>query len=205
MAAVTAGLSEEEIDRLLFEAETRLQTSDPRKAVLVGQKQNALSTNAVSAGVDGPQQSARESKKSDGLSVRTPELPRSKNKDAPNDAGAEWFHMPKTSDDPQVKRDLQILKMRNVLALGKQHFKRDGRRDPIPRFSQVGTIVEGPTDFYSGRLTKKERKRTLAEEVLSSHETLAKFKSKYNDIQQRNKSGRKSYYKKLVARRKRRG
>ena len=32
---------------------------------------------------------------------------------------------------------------------------------------QVGTVVESATDFYSGRLTKKERKATIADELLS--------------------------------------
>ena len=31
---------------------------------------------------------------------------------------------------------------------------------------QVGTVVESATDFYSGRLTKKERKVTIADELL---------------------------------------
>ncbi|OIW33949.1 hypothetical protein CONLIGDRAFT_628869 [Coniochaeta ligniaria NRRL 30616] len=91
--------------------------------------------------------------------------------------------------------------MRDVLAMGKQHFKKDTRKDPFPEFSQVGTLVEGPTEFYSARLTKKERKRTLVEEVLSSGQALSKFKSKYSEIQERKSSGKKSHYKKVVARR----
>lgn len=34
-------------------------------------------------------------------------------------------------------------------------------------YHQVGTVVESPLDFFSGRLTKKERKATIAEELLS--------------------------------------
>jgi hypothetical protein len=118
-------------------------------------------------------------------------------------AGADWFNLPRTSNDPQTKRDLQMIKLRSVLAMGKQHFKKDTRRDPFPEFSQIGTLVEGPTEFYSARLTKKERKRTLVEEVLSSGQALSKFKSKYNEIQERKSSGKKAHYKKVVARRRR--
>jgi hypothetical protein len=32
---------------------------------------------------------------------------------------------------------------------------------------QIGTVVEGGADFYSGRLTKKERKGTFADELLA--------------------------------------
>lgn len=67
----------------------------------------------------------------------------------------------------------------------------------------MGTLIEGPTDYYSGRLTRKERKRTLVEEVLASGESNSKFKTKYDQIQEKQTSGKKAHYKKLVARRKR--
>jgi tryptophanyl-tRNA synthetase len=95
--------------------------------------------------------------------------------------------------------------MRDVVAMGKQFFKRDTRKDFVPEYSQVGTIIAGATDGTNGRLTRKERKRTIVEEVLSG-ENLNKFKSKYQDIQVQKSSGRKGHYKKLVAgRRKRNG
>lgn len=119
-----------------------------------------------------------------------------------DDAGPGWFGLPRTNlADPNVKRDLQLLRMRSVLD-PKRHFKKDTRK-PLPEFSQVGTLIEGPTEFYSARLTRKERKRTLVEEVLGSAEANAKFKSKYNEIQEKASSGKKSHYKKLMARRRR--
>jgi len=39
--------------------------------------------------------------------------------------------------------------------------------------NQVGTVVDSPLDFYSGRLTKKERKATLADELLSDQNLAA--------------------------------
>lgn len=33
-------------------------------------------------------------------------------------------------------------------------------------FVQVGTVIEPASEFFSGRLTKKERKTTLADELL---------------------------------------
>ena len=38
---------------------------------------------------------------------------------------------------------------------------------------QVGTVIGGPTDFYSGRLTKKERKCSLADELLADSSVTA--------------------------------
>jgi tryptophanyl-tRNA synthetase len=95
--------------------------------------------------------------------------------------------------------------MRDVAAMGKQFFKKDSRKDLIPEYSQVGTIIAGATDGMSGRLTRKERKRTIVEEILAG-DNVSKLKSKYLDIQEQKKSGRKGFYKKLVAgRRKRNG
>jgi len=111
--------------------------------------------------------------------------------------------MPRTNLTPQLKKDLQLLRMRGVLD-PKQHWRKDTRRDFVPAFSQVGTLVEGPTEYYSARLTRKERKRTIVEEVLGSTDTNAKFKTRYNDIQTRKMSGKKGFYKKLVAQRRKR-
>lgn len=37
----------------------------------------------------------------------------------------------------------------------------------ILTINQVGTVVESAEEFFSNRLTKKERKATLADELLS--------------------------------------
>ena len=119
--------------------------------------------------------------------------------------GADWFDMPRTNLTPELKRDLQALRMRDVAAMGKQFFKKDSRKDLVPEYSQVGTIIAGATDGVSSRLTRKERKRTIVEEILAG-ENVGKLKSKYQDIQEQKRSGKKGFYKKMVAgRRKRNG
>lgn len=127
-------------------------------------------------------------------------------KQGPKDTlGADWFNLPRTNLTPELKRDLQALRMRDVAAMGKQFFKKDARKDLIPEYSQVGTIIAGATDGVNSRLTRKEKKRTIVEEILSS-ENVGKLKSKYQDIQEKKRSGKKGHYKKLVAgRRKRNG
>lgn len=41
--------------------------------------------------------------------------------------------------------------------------------------NQVGTVMESASDFFTGRLTKKERKATIADELLSDR-TLAQYR-----------------------------
>lgn len=123
----------------------------------------------------------------------------------PDNAGAAWNYMPRTNvNDPQIKKDFQILRMRSVIDR-KKFWKKENRKDPFPTFSQVGTLVEGPTDHHNGRLTKKERKRTLVEEVLATGESDGKFKDRYMKIQEKKMSGKKGHYKRLMAARRKRG
>ncbi|KAH6849714.1 Fcf2 pre-rRNA processing-domain-containing protein [Chaetomium sp. MPI-CAGE-AT-0009] len=206
--AATFGLPDDEIDRLLSEAEARLSGNGSLDTVAVSSTAAAAAKTpatvvAPPAPTAGEQTSVPE-KKSEKLTVRVPQL--SQKKKGPKDTlGADWFNLPRTNLTPELKRDLQALRMRDVAAMGKQFFKKDSRKDLIPEYSQVGTIIAGATDGVNNRLTRKERKRTIVEEILSS-ENVGKLKSKYQDIQERKRSGKKGYYKKLVAgRRKRNG
>lgn len=90
--------------------------------------------------------------------------------------------------------------MRNVLD-PHRHYKKDNGKLKAPEYSQVGTIVEGPTEFFSARLQNRDRKETLVEEVLGGEQQSGRFKRKYGDIQVAKTSGKKAYYKVLKSKR----
>lgn len=117
-------------------------------------------------------------------------------------SGPDWFNLPRTDVTPELQRDLQILRMRSVLD-PKRHYKKDNgsKKSLIPQFSQVGTVIEGPTEFSSGRIPNKQRKKTFVEEVLARSEDMDRFKCKYNEVQVSKASGKKGYYKQLKAKR----
>lgn len=118
-------------------------------------------------------------------------------------AGNDWYNLPRTNLTPEMKRDFQLLKMRSVLD-PKRHYKKDNaKKNAIPEFSQVGTIIQGPTEYFSARLTNRDRKRTLVEEVLAGEKRTQRFKTKYNEIQAAKTSGKKEYYKGIKAKRSR--
>ncbi|KAG5555403.1 hypothetical protein RHGRI_012818 [Rhododendron griersonianum] len=82
-------------------------------------------------------------------------------KQVKNTAGKNWFDMPAPTITPELKKDLQLLK--------------------------VGTVIESASDFYTGRLTKNERKATLADELLSD-QTLNQYrKRKVREINEKNR------------------
>ncbi|ODQ55676.1 Fcf2-domain-containing protein [Saitoella complicata NRRL Y-17804] len=104
-----------------------------------------------------------------------------KQKDAT--VGKDWFDMPATELTPGIKRDLQLIKMRNVLD-AKRHYRKDNSKT-FPKYFQVGTIVEGPTEYYSARIPKSGRKETILGELLAETDRKEYFKRKYGDIQEK--------------------
>lgn len=114
------------------------------------------------------------------------------------DAGSRWFNMKKPEMTAELKRDLLVLKNRSALDR-KRHYKKE--KWEVPKFFQTGTIVEGNTEFYSARMSKKNRGRTLAEEILNDSDSGEYFKKKYAEIQKKKTSGGKKHYKKIKLKR----
>lgn len=111
-----------------------------------------------------------------------------------------WYDLPKTNLTPELKRDLQLLKMRGVLD-PHRHYKKESGKMSAPEFSMLGTIREGATEFYNGRIENKQRKRTFVEEVLSGEQETGRFKRKYGEVQAKKTSGKKAFHKALKAKR----
>lgn len=109
----------------------------------------------------------------------------------PDTSGKQWFDMGKPEMTPELRRDLQLLNMRHVLD-PKRFYKKENAQF---KYFQVGTIKEDPTEFFSGRINRRDRKLTLAEEVLSTRNEY--FRSKYREIQKTKTSGRRKHLKKL--------
>ncbi|KAJ5127528.1 Fcf2 pre-rRNA processing [Penicillium atrosanguineum] len=117
-------------------------------------------------------------------------------------AGPDWFNLPKTELTTELKRDLQLIRMRSVLD-PKRHYKKENGKAKPPDFSQVGTIIQGPTEFFSGRIAKKDRKKTFVEETMALERETRRFESKYRDIQSTKQSGKKAFYNNLRSKRNR--
>lgn len=68
----------------------------------------------------------------------------------------------------------------------------------------MGTIVESPSEYFSARIKKKDRKETIVQEILADQKSRDYFKKKYNEIQEKSASGGKKWYKRTQERKKRR-
>ncbi|NWX45102.1 TDIF2 protein, partial [Steatornis caripensis] len=94
--------------------------------------------------------------------------------------GDGWFGMKAPEITSELKNDLKVLKMR--ASLDPKHFYKKNDRDGLPKYFQVGTVVDSPIDFYHSRIPKKERKRTIVEELLADSEFRRYNKKKYQEI-----------------------
>uniref|UniRef100_A0A8C2T8H7 Deoxynucleotidyltransferase terminal interacting protein 2 n=2 Tax=Coturnix japonica TaxID=93934 RepID=A0A8C2T8H7_COTJA len=94
--------------------------------------------------------------------------------------GDGWFGMKAPEITSELKNDLKILKMR--ASLDPKHFYKKNDRDGLPKYFQVGTVVDSPIDFYHSRIPKKQRKKTIVEELLADSEFRRYNKRKYQEI-----------------------
>jgi Fcf2 pre-rRNA processing len=78
--------------------------------------------------------------------------------------GEKWFDMPAPELTDELKNDLRAIRMRDTLDPSRFYKAPDTKG--IPKFFQIGTVVESPADFYSSRIPKRQRKKTIVEELL---------------------------------------
>jgi len=114
-------------------------------------------------------------------------------------AGEKWYDLPATKVTPEIQMDLKLLTMRNYID-PKRHYKKWNTKD-TPKYFHVGTVIEGPTDFYNSRLTKKERKQGFVDELLADAEFKKYTKRKFLEVQEMKQSGGKKQYNKMKAKR----
>lgn len=112
---------------------------------------------------------------------------------------SKWFDLPLGKLTPELKMDLQLLQMRNYID-PKHHYKRSKSKE-LPKYFQVGRVVESAADFYSSRLTNKERKSTFVDELLDDQALKKYSKRKFLEIQKAKTSGGKKFYSKLKSKR----
>lgn len=97
-----------------------------------------------------------------------------------------WHEIPEIRMTPEIERDLRIVENRKHLD-PKRFYKSSGtgrKKGQLPTRVHMGTVVVGAHDFYSGRLTKKERRKSILEEVMSDERIMKFTKNKSRTLQQ---------------------
>ncbi|XP_074106467.1 deoxynucleotidyltransferase terminal-interacting protein 2 [Cotesia typhae] len=101
--------------------------------------------------------------------------------------GAKWFNMPAPEMTAEVRHDLQVIQMRS--ALDPKRFYKKNDIKALPKYFQIGKVVDSPLDYYSGRLSNKERKKTLVDELMADAEFDKYNKRKFKEIVKENPVG----------------
>ena len=96
--------------------------------------------------------------------------------------GKKYFDFKPAEMTKELIRDLKIIKSRNLLQKGVFSNVSDYKKG-LPTAVQIGTVVEDKSEFYSSRVPKKMRQKTLVDELAADFEFRKKLKEKYAKIQ----------------------
>ena len=78
---------------------------------------------------------------------------------------------------------MALIRNRNYLD-PKRFYKSADKQQGGKAIVQAGTVIEGPTEFYSSRLSKKQRRSNLVDEVMADPESSTWAKQKFKTMQQ---------------------
>jgi len=98
-------------------------------------------------------------------------------------AGKGWFDLPAQTIDADMKRELRLLRLRG--AYDTKRFYKSFDSTKFPKHFAMGTVIESPADFYSGRLDKKQRKKaTLTDQLLADADVSQSRKKRFGKLQE---------------------
>jgi len=92
-------------------------------------------------------------------------------------AGKDWFNLSRPSAlTPELKSDLKLLSLRAYMDPKKFYKKESRKKKIVPTFFQVGTVIAGAQEFYSARLTNKQRTSHYADELIDPSKSVGGVK-----------------------------
>jgi hypothetical protein len=97
-------------------------------------------------------------------------------------AGAKWFDMRPTPMTDDFKRDVQVLANRAYLD-PKRFYKKSDIGTKNNTILQRGTVIEGTGEFFSARLSKRQRQANLTDEIMADDKVRRYTKSQFLKIQ----------------------
>ena len=96
----------------------------------------------------------------------------------PDTASAAWGHMTAKELTPELKRDLQIIRMRGVLD-PKRFYRSSDMKKELPKYFQVGTLIGGAEDAGA----KKKPGGTMLQDVMGDAKIRKRTKEQFGKIQ----------------------
>lgn len=97
----------------------------------------------------------------------------------------EWHSMPVLQMTAEMERDIRVIENRQHID-PKRFYKASGtgrKKGELPTKVQFGTVIEGPHEFYSSRINKRDRRSTFTEEVMADKRIMDYTKTRVRKIQ----------------------
>ncbi|GJN94133.1 hypothetical protein Rhopal_007207-T1 [Rhodotorula paludigena] len=108
----------------------------------------------------------------------------------PHTAGAAWFDLPAQKMTPELKRELDALRLSQ--ALDPKRFMRGGaKKDKVGEFFQVGHVISPSTRATTLSSAARVAKRSFVDDLVADEEAKAYAKRKTREITAKGMSGRK--------------
>ncbi|CAG2212780.1 Deoxynucleotidyltransferase terminal-interacting protein 2 [Mytilus edulis] len=105
--------------------------------------------------------------------------------------GNGWYNMEAPEMTEEKKNDLMVLHMRK--AVDPKRFYKNNDTVSLPKFFQLGTVVESSADFYHSGFPKETEKSNMVEELLADAEFRKYNKRKYVEIQEQKRKAQGPY------------
>jgi len=94
--------------------------------------------------------------------------------------GKEWFDLPALEMTEERKADLETIQMRG--ALDPKRFYKKNTWENLPKYFQIGTVVDSPTEFYTSRVPVKQRKSNLVDSPTEFYTTRVPVKQRKSNL-----------------------
>eukprot|EP00947_MAST-08B_sp_MAST-8B-sp1_P004818 g4818.t1 len=105
-------------------------------------------------------------------------------------AGARWNNMAAPTMTPELRRELKILRLRQY-ANPKRFYKALDHGGKAPRYFQLGTVLDSEYQGRNSRVTKRDKKSSLIEELKGDQDFRKYAKRTYATIQEERSAGKR--------------
>uniref|UniRef100_A0A8D8ACB8 Deoxynucleotidyltransferase terminal-interacting protein 2 n=1 Tax=Culex pipiens TaxID=7175 RepID=A0A8D8ACB8_CULPI len=125
------------------------------------------------------------------LSMSDRQLKEQSRKERAKTKGGNWFNLAAPELTEETKNELELIRMRS--ALDPKRFYKRSEMKTLPKYFQIGKVIDSPLEFYNERGIKKTKAKTLVDELLEDAEFQRYNKRKYAEALEKRK--KKAYVK----------
>ncbi|KRX04258.1 Bromodomain [Pseudocohnilembus persalinus] len=94
----------------------------------------------------------------------------------------EWWKMAERKDlSQEEKNELVMLKLRGLI--DQKSFQKSNEFKKLPKYFQVGTVIDGNDNYVGGKISRGQRSSTLVDQFLKEDQEIGFSKKKFQEIQ----------------------